>query len=164
MHKHVSRGVVVALAGLFLLTAARADEEKVPLDKVPRAVLDAVKAKYPGAELVGASKEKENNETIYELAIKYQGHKMDVSFKTDGTLVSAEKEIDAKDLPKPVAEALEAKYPKATYKKVEEVMEDNKLTYEVLLVTADKKRVEVVVEPQGKIVKEEEKKAKEKKD
>jgi hypothetical protein len=146
MHKHVSRGVLVALAGLFLLTAARADEEKVPLDKVPRPVLDALKAKYPGAELVGVGKEIDNNETVYEAAIKYQGHKMDVTFKADGTLVSAEKEIDAKDLPKPVAGALEAKYPKATYQRVEEETEGTKVTYEIRLVTADRKTVSLEVD------------------
>ena len=41
-----------ALMLLVMLGTACADEEKVPLDKLPKAVLDAVKAKFPGAELL----------------------------------------------------------------------------------------------------------------
>ena len=37
--------------GLFLLaTAARADEAEIPLGGLPKAVTDAAKAKFPGAE------------------------------------------------------------------------------------------------------------------
>jgi uncharacterized membrane protein YkoI len=164
MSKFVGRGVLVALAGLFLLAAARADEEKIPLDKLPKAVLDAVKDKYPGAELLGAEKEDENGKTVYEVALKHKGQKLEATFKPDGTFVSVEKEIEAKDLPKAVADALEAKYPKATYKKVEEETEGDKVTYEVLLVTAEKKTVEVVLDPKGKILEEENKDKKDKKD
>ena len=44
--------------------------------------------------------------------------------------------------------------------KVEEIIEGGKTTYEVLLVTGDKKTIEVVVDPTGKIVKEEKKEEK----
>src|SRR5262249_14637027 len=63
---------------------------------------------------------------------------------------------------KEVAKALEDKYPKATIKLAEEVTEGDKVTYEALIVTADKKTIEVVLDPKGKIVKEEEKKEKKK--
>ncbi len=62
-------------------------------------------------------------------------------------------------MPKAVAKTLEDKYPKATYKIIEEVTKDDKIVhYEVELVTAEKKGYEVLVDPSGKIVKEEEKK------
>jgi uncharacterized membrane protein YkoI len=144
-----------------LAAGARADEEKVPLDKLPRAVADAVKARFPGAELVGASREVEKGETLYEVALKYKGHNHDVTLKQDGTVVSVEKEITARDLPRAVSEALAAKYPRATFKKVEEIREGKKLTYEVLLVTANKKTIEVVLDPSGKVAKEESKNKKE---
>jgi uncharacterized membrane protein YkoI len=145
--------VIGVLAGAL----ARADEEKVPLDKVPKAVLDAVKAKFEGAELKSASTEKEDGKLIYEINIKHQGHSIDVSLTEDGKIVSIEKTIDRKDLPKPVAEALDSKYPKATIKVIEEVTEKDKVNYEVHLVTVDKKEVEVVFDPSGKVVKEEKK-------
>jgi hypothetical protein len=59
--------------------------------------------------------------------------------------------------------ALEGKYPRATYKIVEEIVKVEKnqeklAYYEVLLVTAGKDTLEVLVTPEGRIVKEEKKK------
>jgi uncharacterized membrane protein YkoI len=152
--------LVIVLASM----AARADddkEEKVPLDKVPKAVLKAVKAKFRGAELISAQTEKEDGKTLYEINLKDKGHTVDVSLTPDGKIVSIEKTIDAKDLPRRVTETINNKYPKADYKRVEEITEGGKTSYEVLLVAANKKKIEMVLDRDGKIIKEE---AKDKKD
>jgi hypothetical protein len=150
---------VAACAVVMLATAAavRADEEKIALDKLPKAIVDAVKAKFPDAELVGAEKETENGKTQYEVSIKNKKDKLDIIFTPEGKIVAIEKLIEAKDLPKPVTEALDAKYPKATIKKAEEITKDDKVTFEVVIETADKKKLEVVFDPKGKIVEEEKK-------
>jgi uncharacterized membrane protein YkoI len=148
---------LVALLGLTALRADEGNEEKVALDKLPKAVTDAVKAKFEGCELVAASKEKEDGKELYEVNVKHKGHKMDVTVTPEGKIVSVEKEIEAKDLPKAVSEALDAKYPKAKIRKVEEETKDGKVTYEVLLVTAEKKTMEVVFDSKGKVVEEEKK-------
>jgi uncharacterized membrane protein YkoI len=160
MRKLVVGTLGLALVALVGLAAVRADEdkeEKVALDKLPKAVTDAVKAKFDGCEMIAASKEKENGKEVFEVAIKHKGHNIDVTLTPEGKLVSVEKEIGAKDLPKAVSEALDAKYPKATIKKVEEETKDDKVTYEVLLVTAEKKTMEVTFDPKGKVVEEEKK-------
>jgi uncharacterized membrane protein YkoI len=152
--------LAVGLALLAGLTAARADEgkeEKVPLDKLPRAVVDAVKAKFPGAELVSAEKEKEDGKDVYEVAIKFKDHNIEVTLTPEGKILSIEKEITLKDLPRAVAAALEARYPRADIKKVEEIDKDGVISYEVLLVTADKKKLEVTFDPKGKVLEEEKK-------
>jgi uncharacterized membrane protein YkoI len=150
---------VAACAVVLLATAALvcADEEKIALDKLPKAVVDAVKAKFPDADLVGAEKETEDGKTQYEVSIKTKKGMLDVILTPDGKIVAVEKVIEAKDLPKPVTEALEAKYPKATIKKAEEITKDDKVTFEVLIETADKKKLEVVLDANGKIVEEEKK-------
>jgi hypothetical protein len=111
-----SGGLLAAGVALALLAgvALRADEEKVPLDKVPRAVLDAVKARFEGAKLLGASREKEDGKTIYEVQIERRGQKIDVECSEDGKILVIEKTIAARDLPRAVAEAVEAKYARAT--------------------------------------------------
>src|SRR5262245_22868924 len=106
---------VAAVTLLAVATLVLADEEKVPLDKVPKAVLDAVKAKFPGAELTDASKESEDGKTVYEVTVKNKGQNIDVTLSADGTIRLMEKTIAAKDLPKKVTTAVEAKYPKAKY-------------------------------------------------
>jgi hypothetical protein len=144
---------------LVLSTLVRADdEEKVALDKLPKAVVDAVKGKFPSAKLVGASKEKEDGKVVFEIAIKNGVQNIEVTVAPDGKIVSIEKEITAKDLPKAVAEALEKKYPKATIKKLEEIHKDDKLIkYEALILTSEKKTLEVCFDPSGKFLTEEKK-------
>lgn len=152
-----SRFVAVPVfAGILAaVPAAMANEEKVPLDKVPPAVTRAVKARFPGATLKQAEKEVDDGKTIYEINLEHAGSKIDVSLQEDGTIVSIEKEIAAAALPKPVSDALGVKYPKGTIKKAEDVTEDGKHLFEVILNVGDKQR-EVVLDPSGKIVEDEE--------
>jgi uncharacterized membrane protein YkoI len=152
---------VVLTLGLLGAAAARADEEKIELDKLPKPVLDAVKAKFQGAKLTGASKEKDGDKTIYEVEFTYKDHKYEAELEPDGTFIAIDKQLDVKELPKVVAKALEDKYPKAKYDIIEEVTKKDKIEYyEIELTTADKKKMEVLVDPSGKIIKEEKKKEK----
>ena len=150
------------LAGLTLSTLSRADEEKIDLDKLPAKVKDAVKKEFKDAEFVSASKEKEDGKTVFEVQVKVKGQTIEVTCTEDGTVVSIEKEIAAKDLPKAVVEALEAKYPKAVIKKAEEVTEKGKTNFEVLITTADKKTLEITYDKDGKVLETEEKKKEDK--
>jgi len=156
-----ARSLVASLVVVLLaVTVGRTDEkeEKVPLDKLPKAVVDAVKAKFAGADLVSAEKEKEDGKIVYEVNIKFKGSTIEVTVTPEGIILTAEKTIKAKALPRAVSDALEAMYPKASVKKAEEISKEDKITaYEVLIVTADKKTVEVEFDPAGKVIKEEKK-------
>lgn len=160
--------VAAAVAVAPAVTCGWADEEKVPLDKLPKAVSEAVKKRFPSAELVEAAKETVGEQVEYEVTVKDCETKIDVMLTPNGKTAVIEKEIAAKDLPKAVADALDAQYPKATLKVLEEVVKvtDGKEAleiYEVLLVTAEKKTFEVKLTSAGKITETEEK-TKEKKD
>lgn len=151
-------------AMVLIVAGARADEEKVPLDKLPKAVTDAVQKRFPKLELKEATKEvTEDKKTVYEVTLTEDKKNIDVTLTPEGAIVMIEKEINQKDLPKAVADAIAAKYPEAVYKICEEIIpvKEGKETlesYEVLLETKDKKMIEVVVAPDGKITKTEEKK------
>ncbi len=189
---------MVGLAFVIEAASSRADEAKVELDKLPKPVVDAVKKKFPQAELNSASSEKEDGKLVYEVNIKDGKATIEVTVTPEGKIVSIEKEITVKDLgdrqevnypvgqasrlsgqarrlshrvclnlplalPKAVAETLETKYPRATIKKVEEITKEDKVTaYEVLLVTAEKKTLEVSFNPEGKVVSVEKKDKEEK--
>ena len=144
----------VVLLGAFALfvfvgTAVRADEEAVPVDKIPKAVMDALLAKFPKA--------KEGDDIVYDIEFKEGDRKCEADIKENGTYINYEKAIAAKDLPKAVKDAIEKRYPKA---KMTEIMEETEVkgkdekisAYEVVLETADKKEVEVRVSPEGKIL------------
>ena len=144
----------LALVVCFGLSAVVRAEDKVELDKLPAKVKEAVKAKFPDAELVSAAKEKDGDKTIYEVTIKNKKKNIDVTVSEDGKIVSVEVEIDYKALPKAVAEAFAAKYSKAKVTKCEEITKDGKVTFEVIF-SAGGKDFEAVFEPTGKFVSEE---------
>lgn len=153
--------LLTATLGLFVaIGVARSDEKKVSLEDLPKVVSDAVKAKFPDAEVTGASKETEDGKTEFEISIKNKDQKIDVTLTTDGTITGLEKEIKADQLPAPVTDTLKDKYPGATYRKIEEIVKVTNGTeklesFEVLLVTAESKKIEVVLSPEGKVTKEE---------
>lgn len=153
---------------VLVVGTGRADEEKVPLDKLPKPVAEAVKKRFPKLDMKEATREvTEDKRTVYEVTLKEEKKNIDVTLTPKGSIVMIEKEIERKDLPKVVADALAAKYPDATYKVCEEIIpvKDGKEkleSYEVLLETKDKKLIEVVLSPKGKITKTEEKKPEDK--
>jgi hypothetical protein len=153
-------GIANAMALLGMIAAgARADEETVPLDKVPAAVMKTVKDKYPGAKIKEAKKEVEKGKTTYEVAIEHEKQVLDLALKPDGTLLEVEQAIEVKDLPAKVAEAIKKTYPKGKVSKAEKItsFEDGKqeVEFEVVVEEAGKKPVEVTVEPDGTIEEDE---------
>jgi uncharacterized membrane protein YkoI len=133
-----------------------AGDEKVPLSELPKVVLEAVKTRYPNAELKEASKETDEEEATYELTLNNAGRAMTVSLDAEGEIEEVETEITDSELPAAVREGVAKKYPGSTIKKSEEVVsfEDGKPTeteYELSIATADGKTIEVTVEANGEI-------------
>jgi uncharacterized membrane protein YkoI len=141
--------------------AVLGDEERIPLDKVPKAVREAVQARFPGAKLLGAEKEVENGKTQYEIAVKHEGKKIEATLTHEGKLLEFETRIAVKDMPRAVRRAIESKYRGGKYKAVEAVTKvregNEKLEYYEVQIEAGKKKVEVLVTADGRIKKEEEK-------
>src|SRR5262245_42698425 len=159
---------VVAVAGVVAFGAgAIADEkaEKLSPDKLPRAVAEAVKARFPDGKITSAEKETEDGKVVYDIELTSGGLKYEMDIHEDGTVIEIEKEI--KEVPAVVAKAIEGKYPKA---KIVEVMERSKIKdkketptdYEVTIEVEGKKS-EVIVSLDGKSVKSEAEEKKEKK-
>ena len=155
----LAAGVVVGF--IIVALVARADEEKekkISEDKLPREVAASIKARFPGAKLTSIEKEKENGQVVYDIELKHEGRKYEMDIKEDGTIIEIEKEVEAKDVPAAVTKAVADKYPGASIKEVMEVnkVKDKQETpdhYEVVIVTAEKKKMEVEVSLDGKSIK-----------
>ena len=160
-----------AVAAL-LAASAGADEhkgKKIEPDKLPKAVADALKAKFPAAKITECHEEKDGDKVMYDVDFTVEGRKYEAEMLADGTVTEWEKEIDPKELPKAVRDAVEKKHPNATIKEADEVYKpkggkDVMEGYEVDIVTADKKEIGLMVAADGKILKEEEEKKDEKKE
>jgi uncharacterized membrane protein YkoI len=160
------------LAGLLLLASAAGAQDKKDkpdLDKIPKKVMDTLKAKFPKADIQKWTKEKEGDKEVYDIEFKQDDKKFEADIFEDGTIHNWEKEIAAKDLPDAVRKTVEMKYPRATMKEIMEITEvkdgkDKLEGYEVVLETADKKEVEITVAPDGKVLEDSTDKKDEKKD
>lgn len=150
---------------LFLAGDAYAGEKLVlgaiPADKVPKPVMQSVKARFSDAKVLRTARELDDDKNIiYELALKVNGQAINVLVAPKGNIQVIEKAITFEALPEPVAKTFHTKYPKATYQHVEEVFKveeknEKLVSYEAVLTTAGKRELAVEVTPQGKIVKEE---------
>jgi uncharacterized membrane protein YkoI len=131
---------------------AAADEDIKP-SELPSVVTEALKAKFSKAEIKSAEKGEEDGKPIFEVTIKNDKHDIDVTLSTKGEILSFEKKLKMNDLPKAMKRSLNAKYPRATVQVIEEVWEHDKLTgYEGIIITPDKKKVEVNFDPKGKLI------------
>ena len=149
----------VVLAGLFLAMppASAQDKGKPDVDKIPKKVMDALKAKFPNPEIQKWTKEKEGDIVLYDIEFKQGGRKFEADIKEDGTIHNWEKEIPVKDLPAAVRKAVDTRYRNAVLKEVMAItaVKDGKDAlegYEIVLETADKKGVEVTVAPNGRVL------------
>jgi Putative beta-lactamase-inhibitor-like, PepSY-like len=149
-------GLVAAVALTAALLRADDAEEKVPIDKLPKAVTDALKEKFPGAELLSATKDTDDDGVTYDVTIKYKKQELDVTLTPEGKIVEIEREIEVKEVPKVVMDAVKKKYPKATFKGASEITKDDKVAeYQLDLVTMDKKRLYVTFDKDGKFIEDE---------
>jgi hypothetical protein len=157
--KRGTRSLTVAgfLAVLGLAPVTRAQDEVIPMDRVPKAVMNSAKAKFPGAEIKEASEEKEDGEPVYALGMKHHRHDVDVTFKADGTVVLVETAVLAKELPKVVLRAVAQQYPGASLRHAGAVRKGPEVKktadyYQFYLVSADHKPRQVKVDPKGKVL------------
>jgi uncharacterized membrane protein YkoI len=145
------------LIGLLALTLGvgfcHAEEETFPLEKLPKAVTDAVKAKYPKAEIKEAELQTENDKSIFELTIQIGEGTRELKLDADGKFLETSAIISVKLLPKVARDAIEAKFPKCKLRgEMEEGMKDGKTIYEVGVTTADGKFMEVNIDETGQFV------------
>ncbi len=148
----VFAGLLLSAPAVFAQKTAQAD-----LDKIPRKVMDGLKARFPTAEIHKWSKEKEGDIFVFDFEFTQDGQKFEADIKEDGTIHNWEKAVTFDSLPEGVKMAVENRYPKSTPKEIMVITavkngKDELEGYEIVLETADKKEVEVTVAPDGKIL------------
>ena len=119
----VAGGLVAAVLLLASAAPAQDKKDKLDLDKIPKKVMDTLKAKFPKAEIQKWTKEKEGDKVVYDIEFKQGTQKFEADIFEDGTIHNWEKEIAAKDLPEAVTKAVDKKYPKSTLKEIMEITE-----------------------------------------
>lgn len=159
-------GAGVALVACLGLTTlwGYADDEREESEKfevkvkIPARILEAIKAKWPRAEIEALEVEEEDGKVIFEFELEEEDGKTErewsATFTADGKLLETEEEVKFADVPKPVAEALQKKYPAVKLPEVERVTEGDgagaKVYYEL------KFAMEFKIDDAGKVLEEKE--------
>jgi hypothetical protein len=150
-------GLAAAMGLLVLATAAQADDEdeKVPLSQVPAKVTQALKAKYPRAQVLTAGKGDQDGTKVYEFELKEGDAKWEAAFTPDGKFAGSEEVIKDAALPAAVRKAFHAKYPGANVEEIEKAITVEgsleKVVYEFIMKTAQGK-LEAQFDPTGKFL------------
>ena len=159
MQSHKVAGLFIALLLFVWIGASETSAQEKPITEaqIPKAVMDALLAKFPKATIDKCTKSREFFTVVYDIEFNQEGRKFEADIKENGTYINYEKAIQAADLPKVVSDAVAKKYPNSVMKEIMEETEVKGKTerlsaYEVVLQTADGKEAEVRVSPSGKIL------------
>jgi hypothetical protein len=148
-----------AVLGWLLLAspAAAQGKDTLALDQIPKKVMDALKGRFPMAEVHKWSKETEDNIVVYDIEFTHRHQAFEADIKEDGSFGNWEKEVAARDVPEAVTQAVYKKYPSSRVRQLMAItgVRDGKDAlegYEIVLRAADGTEIEVTVAPDGKIV------------
>ena len=125
----LKRQASLALALALALAAGTAQAAEKTLDKaaMPPKVLEAVAARYPGANMTRFEREDEDGRTVFEVKVDGPAGPVELEFTPDAALLVEELTLAAKDLPEAVTRALAASpYAAAEIQRVEKVIETGK--------------------------------------
>lgn len=121
--RRMFHGLLSAAFVLALACPTFAESEKIGADKLPKAVVETLKAQFPKGQWKEAEKCTKDGKTLYEVEFTIDGVEHEAMFTETGKLLEYCKEMKVKDLPKSVTSAIEAKYPKSSIKEADEHFE-----------------------------------------
>jgi len=118
--------------------------------KVPDAVKTAFSNKFPGASEIKWEKENKNE---LEANFKMNNTTVSANFSLNGTWVETETTIPVNELPAPVTNAVNTKYPGAVYERTEKIEKPGGIILYEVNIIINRKKKELELDPGGVIVK-----------
>jgi hypothetical protein len=127
-------------------------EKQVKKSDLPASVQKTADEQSKGATIKGYSQEKANGQIVYEIALIASGHGKDITIDGEGHVTEVEEEADMKSLPPEVREGLHKQAGKANIGRVESITKRGILVAYEAQVRNGKKRSEIQVGPDGKLL------------
>ena len=135
---------------IAILCYANVNAQSISADKVPSAVKDAFKSKFPNAQNTAWELERKD---VYEVNFINGKNKQAAQFDKAGKWEKTELEIEVSQLPKPVSESLSKAYPGYKITECEKIETTKyKEAYELDIVKGASK-LEVQLLPSGEFIK-----------
>ncbi len=154
-----SKYIITGMAALALFAvSAVAREEKedvITMDKVPKAVRDALPKYASESDVKSVEKGDQDGKKVYEFTIEKGGRKYELALSPKGKFEGTEEDVEISAMPEPAQAALKAA---AAGGKISggEKAEDahHKVTYEADI-EKDGKKFEIAVDADGKVISKE---------
>jgi hypothetical protein len=143
---------VVVFLGQGSAIAQNASTE-IPLPQVPKAVMATVMKWFPDAQPQSASRGMDGNKPFFDVFIKAKQRSIWVTCDPQGGLLVVDREIALQEVPKPVADAIGRKYPRAAIRLLNEITDSNQTHYDIAL-TFNNKQLIVLFLANGQFVEE----------
>ena len=154
-HQVILATLLLAFALPTFAQKEMSHEQAVKKGQVPKVILAAFEKAYPKAKVKGYSKETDAGKVVYEIESKEGTVARDVSYDSEGNLLSVEETLPFSNLPKAVQDASKKEFPKSKIAKCEKVVKGTTTQYE-LVFRSGKNVHEVVFDPDGKVMEKEE--------
>jgi hypothetical protein len=135
-----------------MVSIAQAQDKKIDVKDLPKAVSAAFQKTYPKATIVGTAMEVENGKTMYEVESKDGGVNRDLLYTDKGEVFEIEESVTSESLPADMKVTLEKQFTKFKLVKGEKVTQGAKVEYD-LQVKSAQKRYNVVLDNNARIVK-----------
>lgn len=147
---------LAVIALVLASTAIMAGEETIKKEAVPEAVIKTFEQAYPFAKVTEYEKEDRSGVIYYEIECRVGKLKLEMVYTGDGDLYEIEQLIGIKAVPKAVIKSVKKAHPKAKIKKAEKLTRGAQILYEIYI-RKGKQKLEIVLDPTGKILEPEEK-------
>ncbi|MHC4659856.1 MAG: PepSY-like domain-containing protein [Planctomycetota bacterium] len=126
--------------------------DDVSLSDVPQAVRTTIKRELKGAEIDGLERDKDDGKIVYEVETDGDND-IKITITENGTLLEREEELDAKDLPAAILNAVEKMFGDVDFDDVEKEYRLGRGTVYKMEVEKDMLRVDLEMKEDGTVVK-----------
>jgi hypothetical protein len=133
----------------LLLWAATVCAQAPAGTPVPTAVTKAFQQAYPGATISEAKQERESDRPVYRVTGVDNGRRRAVLYDAGAKVIEVAEQVEEKELPKPVADALHA-HPRAIFVGAMKVTRGGNVTYH--LTARGSKKTSMIAKPDGTVV------------
>jgi len=120
-------------------------DEQISLDKMPKAVQDAVRKEFSG--------KRADTHRVTKVSFEAQVGNLKLKLDETGAILRREETIKASDLPAAVSKAAVAKLSGSSISKAKKILEDGHIRYKVTVETPDKKKGEASFNEDGSEIK-----------
>jgi hypothetical protein len=142
--------------GLSQTTAKKPPPKKMTRKDLPAAVVTNFDKSYPTAGIRKISIETKDGIKYFEIETSDGKINRNLLYAADGSVKELEESVPRRHIPEAIKQGALAAAPNDSLVKVEKVMRDGVVTFEVI-VAGPKGRHELVLSPEGKLVQSEEK-------